>query len=161
MAINKSKSPKQVIKSLNINGIKSSDPAAIVAHFNQYFSNIGKTLDSKIPRSNTNPNSYITETNLCSIYLRPCTNDEVGKIITSLNRCAMGWDNIPTSLIQENSQSITRCLTHIINLSLTQGVFPNELKVAILIPIYKAGSKDDTGNYRPISLLTSFSKIFE
>jgi hypothetical protein len=100
------------------------------------------------------------ETNLRSIYLRLCTNDEVGKIITTLKHCATSWDNIPAPLIQEKSESITHCLTHIINLSLTQGVFPSELKVAILIPIYKSGSKDEAGNYRPISL-TAFSKIFK
>ena len=161
MAINRSKSTKQTIKTLNINGTKTSDPAAIVTHFNKYFTNIGSVLDSKIPHTSTDPTSFIKETNLESIYLRLCTDDEVSKVITSLKHCATGWDSIPASLIQENSQTITPTLTHIINLSLTQGVFPSEMKIAILIPIFKSGLKDEAGNYRPISLLTSFSKIFE
>jgi hypothetical protein len=146
---------------LNINGIKSANPTAIAEHFNQFFTNIGTVLDKKIPSSNVDPVSFIKETNLNSIYLRPCSHEEIAKIITNLKHCAAGWDSIPSSLIQENTQSITPCLTHIINLSLSQGVFPKELKVAILIPIFKAGAKDEARNYRPVSLLTMFSKIFE
>jgi hypothetical protein len=161
MAINRSKTTKQTIKTLNINGTKTTDPAAIVSHFNHYFTNIGKVLDSKIPRTATDPTSFIKEVNTHSIDLRPCTQEEVGKVVASLKHCATGWDSIPASLIQDNALSITPSLTHIINLSLSQGIFPKEMKVAILIPIFKSGLKDEAGNYRPISLLTSFSKIFE
>ena len=50
---------------------------------------------------------------------------------------------------------------YLINLSLTTGVFPDKLKVAKVIPIYKAENRENFSNYRPISLLTNFSKIFE
>ena len=49
----------------------------------------------------------------------------------------------------------------IINMSFQQGVFPEQMKTAKVVPIHKEGSKTDVGNYRPISLLTSFSKIYE
>jgi hypothetical protein len=49
----------------------------------------------------------------------------------------------------------------LINLSLSTGVFPDKLKIAQIIPIYKSGESDSVTNYRPISLLTSFSKFFE
>ena len=73
----------------------------------------------------------------------------------------MGWDNLPSYLIQENIFTFTPILTYLINLSLTQGIFPAELKVANILPIFKAGIQDLVGNYRPISLLTSFSKMYE
>ena len=52
-------------------------------------------------------------------------------------------------------------MADIINKSFTQGVFPEQMKVAKVVPIYKEGTKTDVGNYRPISLLTTFSKIYE
>jgi hypothetical protein len=52
-------------------------------------------------------------------------------------------------------------LTHICNKSLSQGVFPNRLKFSIVKPIFKNGDKLITSSYRPISLLASFSKVFE
>ena len=52
-------------------------------------------------------------------------------------------------------------LKDILNSSLKTGIFPRELKMANVIPIFKAGEKTSLGNYRPVSLLTNFSKIFE
>ena len=52
-------------------------------------------------------------------------------------------------------------LVHILNLSLNQGVFPSELIIARVIPIYKCCDKMQINNYRPVSLLVFISKIFE
>ena len=52
-------------------------------------------------------------------------------------------------------------LTKLVNLSLRAAVFPDSLKIAKVLPVYKKGDKNDYGNYRPISLLPAFSKIFE
>ena len=63
--------------------------------------------------------------------------------------------------IANTSFVFTHTLAMIINMSFQQGVFPDQMKTAKVIPIYKEGAKTDVGNYRPISLLTSFSKIYE
>ena len=152
---------KQKTESLNINGTKCTSPAAIAEHFNHYFTHIGTELDKKIPLSTTTPLSYIPNTHPNSIFLSPCTEDEICKVIMRMKTCAAGWDGVSTTIIQENKKPIASCIQHIINLSLTQGIFPKELKTAILIPIFKTGDSDEPGNYRPISLLSSFSKIFE
>ena len=52
-------------------------------------------------------------------------------------------------------------LLHIVNLSLKSGIFPEKMKIAKVLPLYKAGEKTDVNNYRPISLLPLFSKILE
>ena len=59
------------------------------------------------------------------------------------------------------STSLSGTLSSIINASFSQGVFPEELKLAKVIPIHKSGKKTDVSNYRPISLLSAFSKVFE
>ena len=64
-------------------------------------------------------------------------------------------------LIKNSFDLISEPLAQLINLSLTTGVFPDKLKVAKVIPIYKAENSENFSNYRPISLLTNFSKIFE
>ena len=52
-------------------------------------------------------------------------------------------------------------LTYLINKSFTEGIFPEELKLARVVPILKAGDPSQIANYRPISVLTLFSKVFE
>ena len=57
--------------------------------------------------------------------------------------------------------SYLKPLTYLINRSFTEGVFPEELKLARVVPILKAGDPSQIANYRPISVLTFFSKVFE
>ena len=56
---------------------------------------------------------------------------------------------------------ICRPLTHFINLSIISGVFPDQLKIARVIPLFKSGDKSSFTNYRPVSVLPAFSKILE
>ena len=74
---------------------------------------------------------------------------------------ATGFDNVPVSLIKETIISISSPLSHIFNLSITSGMAPIELKIARVVPLLKAGDKSIFFNYRPISVLPSFSKILE
>ena len=64
-------------------------------------------------------------------------------------------------LVKNSSDIISKPLMYLINLSLEKGIFPNNLKTAKIIPIFKAGDVDIFTNYRPISILSSFSKIYE
>ena len=64
-------------------------------------------------------------------------------------------------LLKEIIGEIVSPLTHILNLSITNSIVPNKMKIAKVIPIYKKRNAQEVGNYRPISLLTSFCKILE
>jgi hypothetical protein len=72
-----------------------------------------------------------------------------------------GYDGIPTKIIKLSAPFITSPLTHICNQTLSTGIFPERLKYALIRPVFKKGDKCLITNYRPISILTSFSKIVE
>ena len=72
-----------------------------------------------------------------------------------------GFDDIKPSILREVMPFIVKPLAYIINLSLSSGIVPDKIKIAKVIPIYKKGDPDASDNYRPVSVLTGFSKIFE
>ena len=72
-----------------------------------------------------------------------------------------GLDNIPPRLLKAAADIIAPSLTYIFNLSLSKGVFPQDFKVAKVTPLFKSGSRDQVGNYRPISVLPIVAKVFE
>ena len=86
---------------------------------------------------------------------------EVVNVINSLNNSSPGWDGIPSRLAKRVLNSYIKPLTLLINKSFRDGIFPDELKLAKVSPIYKSGSTMELSNYRLISVSNIFSKIFE
>ena len=72
-----------------------------------------------------------------------------------------GYDEIPPKLVKNISKHIVKPLTYIYNQSFLTGVIPNDLKIALVTPVFKANDKEEFNNYRPISVLSCFSKILE
>ena len=72
-----------------------------------------------------------------------------------------GYDEINPDIIKKCNALIAEPLTYVINLSLLQGKFPEKLKYAVITPVFKSGDKTKVKNYRPISILPCFSKIYE
>ena len=70
-------------------------------------------------------------------------------------------DDLPTRFIRDGAKGIAYRISYIINLSLKTGVVPDEMKTARVIPLYKKNSKLEPGNYRPVSILSTLSKILE
>jgi Notch-like protein len=81
--------------------------------------------------------------------------------MTVVLKGSCGYDEVSTKILQTSATFISSPLCNIINKSLSSGVFLDRLKYSIVIPVYKKGVKNNVSNYGPISLLTSFSKIFE
>ena len=159
--INKKQHNNNTHYTLEIDGNETSDPLLVSESFNNYFVNVGPSLAKAIPQSDTDPTSFIQHPNLYTMFANPTNETEIRNIIRELKNCAPGPDGIPSVILKESSDFFIQILTHIINLSLSQGVFPNELKIAEIKPLFKNGNKLLINNYRPISLLPSFSKIFE
>ena len=157
-------SKRQLPKTFKINNCDSSDPKLISDGFNNFFTNVGPQLADKIPRSNVNFKDYLNKarspTN--SLFLTPTDYDEIIEVCNSLKSdSSPGFDEIKPGIIKSVKHLIAVPLVHIFNLSVTRGIFPSQLKTAKVIPVFKSGDSDIFNNYRPISVLPIFSKVFE
>ena len=130
--------------------------------FCKYFTNIGPSLTGKIPASNHFFWSFLPSTVNESIILKPTSTQEVRDICNSFKSGkAPGCDNIAMTVIKDSLNIIADPLSKIINISLKNGIFPDKLKVAKVLPAFKSEDPQYFVNYRPITLLPNFSKIFE
>jgi hypothetical protein len=174
----KARKSKDNIKALSIQGIKTTNLNIIAELFNNYFIKIADNIHCN---SEMNDNATISN-NLSSYdpgyymaYLSKAfdcpfprmeiwktNNREIEKIIESLKASdTQGYEGISNKILKACKSFISVPLSYLCNRVLFEGVFPDRLKYAEIIPIYKKGDKKDISNYRPISILTSFNKIFE
>lgn len=97
-----------------------------------------------------------------SFTIFPTTPHEISDIINNLKcKNSTGYDEINQKIVIRSASLISEILSEIVNSSFKMGIMPEELKIAKVIPIFKAGDKNQVSNYRPISILPIFSKIFE
>jgi hypothetical protein len=146
-----------------INGNTSvKSPEKIASCFNEYFINVGPNLANNLPNSNINPLSLPNVDLANSFYFTPTTRQEILSVIDKLKpKTSKGYDDISSKLVKNSDKIISDPLTYIINISFQNGIFPSSMKTAKVIPIYKSKNNKLFSNYRPISLLPSFSKIAE
>ena len=116
----------------------------------------------KLPAGSVHFNAYLKSSVSHSIFVDYVTTAEVFALITSL-KCnkSCGPDNISPQLVKDNVYYLCEPLTYLYNLSLSQGIVPDQLKIAKVIPVFKKGENSLASNYRPISLLSIFNKVLE
>ena len=117
-------------------------------------------MAKSIPKVNESPLSYIGNRLIESIYLEPVTENEINTLIKSLKDTATGFDNMNSMSLKISSETLIKPLTHICKFSLTQGIFPSQLKIANVIPLFKSDDPMLFNNYRPVSVLCVLSKVF-
>ena len=162
--INPSKhNKKSTINKIKENGRYFTDKKTISEILNKYFCNIGENLKSNIPNeADSDYKQYMPNSVVNSLNLRPIDSGEVLKEIKRLNpRKACGHDNIGNKILLMCPEVFAHNLTIIYNHYIEIGEYPAALKIAKVIPIYKEGEHALPCNYRPISLLSVFNKIFE
>lgn len=154
------------IHSINVDNDVISDPLNISNKFNNYFIRVIEELVQTAPEINNLLQNLQDNTRVNPISnpfrCQPVTEHEIEKIISSLkNKLSSGHDNIPLKLIKYVAKPLLKPLVHLINSSLITGIFPENLKMSKVVPIFKKGEKSELGSYRPVSLLPSISKIYE
>ena len=96
------------------------------------------------------------------MFLKPVTQAEIVILVNNTkNKKSKDHDDIDMCLVKKLIPHLVIPLEHIFNISLQTGVFPDGMKIARVIPLFKNGNANDFTNYRPISLLSQFSKILE
>ena len=112
-----------------------------------------------------NPISYLSRAfnqPFPTINFKCVSSTEIEDITKSLKiKISHVYDVISTKILKLSIYYISSPLTYICNRMLSSGIFPTRLKFSEIKPIFKKGDKNDTSSYRPVSLLTSFSNIFE
>ena len=172
----KSKSNSDSI-TLKENGSIINDPVSIGNVLNQYYVNITKeigqqdaigeceTIQTVLNKHSAHEsvmrikNSIANQT---SFSFTLVDENEVCKKLKTLNgKKATGFDKLPPKLIKLGAETLCRPIGSLINMSIKQSVFPSMLKYAEVTPIFKKSDMLDKKNYRPVSVLPCFSKIFE
>ena len=161
--ISNKNSKVNIISKLNdVNGNLTNDPAVIANTFNDFFVNVAGNVAKGIPRTRKSPMDYLGTRNEHSFFMTPVIPMEVSDIISLLNTGkSIGPNSIPTKLLKILSLHICSPLSDIINDSFQSWAFPEKLQLAKVIPLFKEGCPLTASNYRPISLLSVFSKIIE
>ena len=136
----------------------------VVNSFNNFFVNVGPKLADNIsdPVTSEEYTDNIIERNPCSMFLTAVEESEIIDIVDNCsNKMSTDCNDLDMKLVKKIIGGISKPLTHICNLSFQTGKFPNSMKTAKVIPLFKAGDRHNFTNYRPVSLLPQFSKILE
>jgi hypothetical protein len=147
------------IKELIFEDLLISDTKIIAEKANDFFSNVGSRIN--LPK-NTLYHCKSNNLSQHSFYLTDTTPTEIFLLLKhSTKNSPLNLFSIPIKIIHFIAHIICFPLSELINKSFILGYFPSILKKSIIIPLFKDGSKSNLDNYRPISLLPFFSKIFE
>lgn len=160
--IGKTKEMEHLPMQFKDNGDVINHPNDITNRFNNYFINVGPTLSRKIAKTSKTFKEYLGSKYTDSIFLEPIATSEVENELKKLNpNKSCGYDDISPRVIRDISALISCPLTHIFNPSITTGIIPYQMKISVVSQIHKSNEKDVFQNYRPIAVLSCFSKILE
>ena len=163
--INKTIKPGHIIKRDNISkliidDVEYSSPSNIAEQLNLNFASVGRKIAESIPISSDYRN-WLRGDYCNSFYFRPISSNVVRDILNSFKDKSCSINQIPTSVYKFISNLISPILCSLINRSVFTGRFPECLKTAKVVPLFKSGERTNPKNYRPISVLPFLSKVFE
>jgi Notch-like protein len=120
--------------------------------------------DTEDTSDNKNPMCYLSKIShkpFLNIKFNNTSSKEIERVIKSVRvKNSHGHDGITTKMLEVSAPYMSSPLNYICNKSIMSGTFPSCLKYPIVKPLFKKGDMENMANYRPVSLLTSFSKVF-
>ena len=151
------------IEKITVNNVTTDDPAKISEHFNKFFSEVGKQISESVLPTQKKADQFINENQeIPPLDLGNTGPIHVSDFIKSFDpKKSKDFDGLSMFLLKNIATEISVPLAHIFNLSLETGTFPSKLKQSRTVPVFKSGNPESCDNYRPISLLSSLSKILE
>lgn len=153
------KSSNKSLEKVVCNGVCYSSPESIAAAFNDHFLSLSHQ-DTSSPQGSIS-DSKVTP-NSSTFFFSPISEEEVFNSILrmKISSTADIYDISP-SFIKSIASLVVVPLTILFNNSISQGVFPKVLKSSKVIPVFKKGNANEISNYRPISIVPTFGKVFE
>ena len=166
---NKSKTKEQTV--LKINNEICFDPTKVAEHINDFFVNVAHRLTAGLPNTQ---DLYSAFSPYCKSFYQTLgiqpgahelkkvdqsfVNKELKKLVPTKG---IGLDDISPRFLKDAADPLTNIVTYLINFSLRSKTVPDCIKTAKVTPLHKKNSKLEVGNYRPISVLSSLSKVLE
>ena len=158
-------SDSPMVDSLLVEGMEVSDNMGVVNSLNKHFAEIGETIVNSLNNESLEFNLDMQFTDIeCDRLLKmQLTNEnEVNEILLGLKKnSAPGDDEVTVLDLLNLREHIVPIITTLINTIISSGIYPQELKISRITPIFKSGDKKNMGDYRPISVISVFSKIIE
>ena len=161
-ALGKKCNKKTTIKCLKFNNKIIENKKEICNSLNTFFANVGHDINSSFCDSRESDYLRHVKNVDSSAFFKPITCKEIIDFVSNLkNDTSAGYDGIEIQIIKRSIHLICKPLCAIFNQCIELGIFPEKLKIARVVPVFKSGSPDVMTNYRPISVLPVFSKILE
>ena len=144
-----------------VNNLKINEEKRIANKFNNFFIDIGSVLAKEVPEPARSFESYIPKSNTI-MPTGPISVHELKNAFFSIktNKC-LGHNQINCDVIRNCFGVICEPLQYLFILSFEKSIFPDDLKIAKVAPVFKAGDNAELSNYRLTSALPCFSKILE
>ena len=157
------RSKTTIISSLSDGNKLILNPQDIANKMNSFFCNVGDQLSNEIPNAknsllegsiNVNPGDL-------SFLFSPILPQQVIRAMNKFKTSrSFGLDLISSYFLKLGMPILASPLSQIFNISMSQGIFPDDWKAARVAPVHKSGPTDDPSNYRPISVLPVVARLF-
>ena len=112
---------------------------------NRQFTEMGSKLAAKLDPTSATFSDYLKSPNPASLFLQKIMESEIGRLIQELDtNKSVGVDEIPPKVLKWGAKIFIPLLTKLFNMCINEGIYPDSLKLARVIPVFKDGNRNDS-----------------